>query len=391
MSAGSELKSGRQRVCVVQPWLTSYSLPVFLELARLCEVDLFFSPAPKGSGFGEVTNPAAPKLRYFPVKMVRPWGERIGMWQRGLLGYISREKPDAIILSANPRQLTFWAAAGCGRWLGIRVYAHGHGPYKKKKIGWAYRGLMKTLLRLVTSYICYAPAVRRSFLDFGFDGEKLVVADNSLMNLRPVCPEEKTGAESGILFIGRLREKSHLERLIAAARRLREDDGMRLSESLTLHVIGGGEQEERLREAARDCPWICFHGELYDEEKIRQISLDCFAGCYPGNAGLSLVHMMSLSLPVVTHDDLHAHGPEVSFLRDGASGLLYDHANPGPSLYSALRSLADHPERVAGMRQQAFADYLSLTHPSLAERFCAIVCDGRTQAMPGLSLGKSSS
>jgi glycosyltransferase involved in cell wall biosynthesis len=267
------------------------------------------------------------------------------------------------------RNLSFWGAVLCGAFLGIPVHAHGHGPFKKKRLGVAYRAAMRTLLRLVTFYICYAPAVRQSFIDYGFDDKKLAIAHNSAVNPFPVRPEEKQGHEKGILFIGRLRPGSNLRLLLRVVAKIREN----LSLPLSLHVIGAGEEAARLREEVRDCPWVVLHGEVYDPKKIRDVSLDCFLGCYPGDAGLSVVHMMSLSLPVVTHNDLHAHGPEPSFIRDGVSGLLYDHAEPEESLYQAIRSLVSDPARVAEMRRNAFADYQSLAHPSLAERLWAII------------------
>jgi glycosyltransferase involved in cell wall biosynthesis len=365
----SRTRSGVKRVLVVQPILSNYSLPVFLELAQHCEVDLFFSPAPQELGFGDVTLPDAPNLRYFPVRTLRPWAGRLGTFQCGLLAHILRQRPDALLLSANLRDWSFWGAVLCGRFLGIPVFAHGHGPFKKKRNSLVYRWAMRTLLRLITSYICYAPVVRQSFLDHGFDDSRLTIAHNSVVNPFTVRPEEKTGKEKGILFVGRLRPGSNLQLLVRVLARIREHDAL----PLVLHVIGTGEEAARLQEEVRDRPWVVLHGEMYDAKKIREISLNCFLGCYPGNAGLSVVHMMSLSLPVVTHNDLHAHGPEPSFLRDGVSGLLYDHAEAEHALYQAIRSLASNPARVAEMRQNAFADYQNLTHPSLAERLWAII------------------
>jgi glycosyltransferase involved in cell wall biosynthesis len=364
----SRTRSGK-RVSVVQPMLSNYSLPVFLELAQHCEVDLFFSPTPQELGFGDVALTDAPNLRYFPVRTLRPWGGRLGMFQRGLLAHIIRQRPDALLLSANLRDWSFWGAVLCGAFLGIPVHAHGHGPFKKKRISVVYRWTTRTLLRLITSYICYAPAVRQSFVDHGFDDSKLTIAHNSVINPFPVKPEEKKGSATGILFVGRLRPGSNLQLLVRVVARIRDHDGL----PLILHVVGAGEEAARLKEEARDRPWAVLHGEVYDAKRIREISLDCFLGCYPGNAGLSVVHMMSLSLPVVTHNDLHAHGPEPSFIRDGISGLLYDHSDPERALYQAVQSLASDPAKVARMRQNAFADYQSLSHPSLAERLWAII------------------
>src|SRR5205823_3645769 len=96
-----------------------------------------------------------------------------------------------------------------------------------------------------------------------------------------------------------------------------------------------------------------------------------------------VVHMMSLSLPVITHDDLPSHqGPEPSFIRNGVSGLLYDHNDPEESLYRAIRSLASDPLLLAQMRQFAFEDYQGLVNPPLSERFWSIL-DGRHSAPCG--------
>jgi glycosyltransferase involved in cell wall biosynthesis len=365
----SRTRSRAKRVCVVQPILSNYSLPVFMELSEHCEIDLLYSAAPPQSGFGQVSLPDGPNIRSFPVAAFKPLGNRLGIFHRGLLRHIFRQRPDVLLLSANMRNLSFWGAVLCGRFFGIPVYAHGHGPFRKKGIGVAYRGAMQTLLRLVTSYICYAPAVRQSFIDYGFDDKKLTVAHNSVVNAFPVRPEEKKGNEKGILFIGRLRQGSNLQLLLRVVAKMRENDNL----PIFLHVIGAGEEAAGLREKVRDCPWVELHGEVYDANKIREVSLDCFLGCYPGDAGLSVVHMMSLSLPVVTHNDLHAHGPEPSFIRDGVSGVLYDHADPEQSLYRVLRSLASDQERLARMQRDAFADYQSLSHPSLAARLWAII------------------
>jgi len=377
LRATSRLK----QLCIVQPTLSNYSLPVFLELAQHCEVDLLFSSAPKELGFGEVSLPDTPNVRYFPVRTFGPWSCGLGTFQRGLAAYIFRHRPDTLLLSADMRSMSFWGAVLSGLFLGIPVYAHGHGPFRKKRAGTAYRVAMRALLRLVTSYVCYAPAVRQSFIDYGFDDKKLTVAHNSVVNPFPVRPEEKNGRERGILFVGRLRQGSNLQLLSRVIAKLRRHDGL----DLILHVIGAGEEAARLRDEVRDCPWVVLHGEIYDAQKIREVSLDCFLGCYPGDAGLSVVHLMSLSLPVITHNDMHAHGPEPSFIRDGVSGILYDHADAEPSLYRAVRSLASDPVKVAGMQQNAFADYQSLANPSLAERLWAIIGESEKRTFAGIS------
>jgi glycosyltransferase involved in cell wall biosynthesis len=361
---------------VIQPHLSNVSREMFLKLARYCPLDLVMSPAPAGMGFQVAPLAEGPRIRCFSGSTVMPLGKKFGWIQWSVVSYILRERPDALLLNANPRYLTFWIALLWARALGIPVHAHGHGFYRRASVGAAYRLMMTAMLKLVTSYICYAPMVRQAFLDNGFSGGKLVVAHNSLINRFPVLPREKMGTEPGILFIGRLRRESCLHLLVRVIERIRREDGW----LLRLHVVGDGEEADALRAEAQHYPWVVFHGGLYDAEQIRKVSLECFAGCYPGTAGLSVVHMMSLSLPVITHNNLRAHGPEPSFIRDGVSGWLYDHRDPEQSLYRAVRALASDPVKVAEMQQNAFADYQSLASPSLAERLWEIIAVGENAA-----------
>ncbi len=369
-----------KKICIIQPFLVDYRQQVFLDLAKYCHLDLVISPTPSSSGFGQPVSSENPRVRCFTIPTLKPFGEKIGMIQWGIGKYILRERPDSIIIFANPRYFSFWTTLFLGKLLGIPTYAHGHGLFKKHKIGVLYRLMMNVLLKLVTSYICYAPIVQQSFIDRGFPDQKLSVAHNSLVNRFPVQPEEKIGNERGVLFVGRLREGNNMGLLLRVMERIRQSDGI----PLTLHVIGTGEGAEQLQREMTHRPWIVLHGGTYDQERIRSISLDCFLGCYPGNAGLSVEHMMSLSLPVVTHNDLSSHqGPEPSFIRDGVSGLLYDHNNPEESLYRAIVSLATDHSNLARMRRAAFEDYQCLVNPPLSARFWAILCSSQAGPQPG--------
>ncbi len=373
------------KLCVIQPFVPDYRRDVFLDLAKYCPVDLVISPTPSGSGFGEALFSESSRVRCFMIPTLKPFGEKIGMIQWGVGKYIRRERPDVILIFAHPRYLSFWTTLLWGRLLGIPTFAHGHGPYKKQRIGIFYRLMMIVLLRLVTSYICYAPMVRQSFIDHGFSDRKLTVAHNSLSNCSLVRPQEKTGEERGVLFMGRLRQGSNVGLLVRAMERIRQEDGL----PLKLHVIGTGKEATLLQKETGGHPWIAFHGGIYDQKRIREISLDCFLGCYPGDAGLSVVHMMSLSLPVVLHDDLHTHGPEASFIRNGVSGLLYDRKNPEEYLYQAIRSLASSPARVARMQHAAFEDYQHLVNPPLAARLWSILCGGQADPAESSSVARA--
>jgi glycosyltransferase involved in cell wall biosynthesis len=357
-----------KKLCVIQPILSNYTRQTLLEMAAYCDVDIVFSATPSGKGFGASLESPDSRVRYFVVPTLRPLGNRAGMIQRGLAKHIFKTRPDAIIISADPRYLSFWTTLVVAKLLGIPAHAHGHGIYRKTRISMLYRLMMTALLRLSTTYICYAPIVRDSFVQHGFDAHKLRVAHNSLTNVCTVKPEDKDGDETGVLFVGRLREDSNVEMLFRVVRRL-HDDGVPLS----LHVIGSGERESQLKSEARGSSSVVFHGEIYDPERVREISRHCGLGCYPGNAGLSVIHLMSLSLPVVTHDNMRTQGPEPSFIRDGENGILFDHCNPAESLYQAIKRLALDRRGLAAMQRESYATFEELVNPPLAERLWSIV------------------
>jgi glycosyltransferase involved in cell wall biosynthesis len=370
-----------KRLCVIQPILTSYRLPLFLELSRYCQVDVLFSASNAAKGYGNFVQTNTPAVRYFEIPTLRPFGNQIGMFQRGVVSYLLREEPDAVVIFANPRYLSFWTTLIVARLFGISIYAHGHGVYKRVRTGMLYRLMIKQMLQLVTGYIAYAPSVRESFVAHGFSGRKVRVAHNSVTVSSTALPQEKTGRELGILFIGRLRRDCNLSLLFRTVRRLRDEDGL----ALDVHVVGSGECASELRGEWGEIPSIHWYGELYDEEEIRRISLDCFLGCHPGSAGLSVVHMMALSLPVVTHNNVSQHGPEVTFIQNGIQGRFYDYAEPEESLYRELKALAKQPAIVTKMQHAAFYRYKKIVDPSLAERLWAIVGEGKTASSKNLS------
>jgi glycosyltransferase involved in cell wall biosynthesis len=358
-----------KHICIIDPVLTRYNMPVFAELSSYCNVDWIFSPAIAKSGFGDFPRTKTPSLRYIEIPTLRPFGDKIGMFQLGILKHILRERPAAVRIFANPRYLSFWMTLVVAKFCGVPCHAHGVGLFKKGRIGFLRRFMMNLMLRLVTSYIAYAPLVRDSFAVNGFSLDKVSLAHNSLLNPFPIPPEEKTGHERDVLFIGRLRPRSGLKLLLKVLRSLHQDGGF----PLNLHVVGMGEEAEMLRREAAGCSWVTWHGDVNDE-RVAAISRSCLLGCYPGNAGLSVVHMMSLSLPVVIHDDLASHeGPEPSYVRDGISGILYDHKDPEASLSQVLRLVAQDPSRVVGMQRAAFEAYQALVNPSYAERLWSIL------------------
>ncbi len=361
-------------VYIIQPILTDYRIQVYRELSHLCHLTIIYSPTPNNSqGFGDLSQIANNKtIRWIQIPTLCPFGEKLGMYQCGIINSLRKNRPDKVILFSNLRYFSFWTTLIWCRLNKIPIFLHGHGVYKKKQLGLLWKIIYKIIFKLSSGYICYTPLVADSLLNLGLPKQKIVVAENSLDNPFPVLPAEKKGDENGILFIGRLRFGCGMDNLIKATARMRQQG----YPDIVLHIIGGGEKLTEFQKYYGRETWIIFYGECYDAKRIAEISRQCRVGCYPGNAGLSVVHMFSLSLPPITHNDMKNHqGPEPSYIVSGENGLLFEQENPEQGIMDALKEIFDNPQKLKHLQTNAYKTYEMLTQPSLAMRMFNIIND----------------
>ena len=223
---------------------------------------------------------------------------------------------------------------------------------------------------MTDKYICYNDLVKDSLITLGIGPRSLIVAENSINNSHCVGPKDKNGNETGILFIGRLRENNGLRIL---ARCIKQINSKRTN-PIVLHVIGGGLESDEIKELDLHESCLKVYGEIHDQARITEISLHCFAGCYPGNAGLSILHFMSLSLVPITHNKFHIHqGPEAYYIKDGVNGLLFEYNDPDQSLYKTIIRLTSDPGLIERLQIKAFETYEQLVNPPLSQRFLSIL------------------
>jgi len=358
------------RLVIVQPVITNYRLPVYLELSQYVKLYIIHSShAFANVGLGDIDFKQYPQINFIEVP-AHKISERYSLrHQSGILRQLWKLKPDAVITFADMRYVSFWTILVVGKILGISVYSHGHGLYKKLELKGYKRLLYKSLywliLKLSKTYLCYTQSVLDSFLAFGFSPDKLKVIENSIINEYPVTSDEKTGDEHGILFIGRLREGSGIEKLLKVASQLYAE-----GTDISVHLIGDGTNSSIL-ERYQGAGWLHYHGMIYDQRQIAEISRQCSIGCYPGNAGLSIVHYMSLSLIPITHNYMSQHqGPEPSYIVNGENGILLDRSSFQNELHNTIKTFFDDRNKLINMSISAHKTYLSLVEHSAAKRIC---------------------
>lgn len=350
------------RLLFIQPILTSYRRGLLVEFMR--QYELKVAAGVQGYATQGFCMPDVGEIDLVRTHITKIFGGRF-FYQHGLLRQIWEFRPSKVVMFGNPRYFSCWLVLLLCRALGIDCYLHGQGLYGYEKPSIVQRILYCGLVAMSSRYLCYAEISRKSLEKIGANHNKLAVVDNSMDIASVVRPDEKRGLESGIMFVGRLRVGCELDRLIAAVHQLREG-----GDKVFLHVVGAGELENYYLGAYSDRTWIKWYGAVYDEEQVASISRGCRVGCYPGDAGLSIVHFFALSLPPVVHSTITSHmGPEPSYVVDKENGFHFpkDQAN---GLFVVLSEIWRMPRsEIARVSEGSYAKYASLSVPSFGARF----------------------
>lgn len=360
MKAAESLE--KTELIIAQPLLAPYRLPVFRKLAQAYKTKIICSPTNDKDGFG-CAEANGLQVEYHPVLNLGPHLH----YQKGLVSALLRYRPMHFLVAANPRNLAVWLSLVICRLLGVRSYAHGHGAYNKENPGIFTRLMYCAMARLATVYICYTHASRQSMLGMGCNPARIRVAENSVSNEFSMPFQDKDFSGDGLLFVGRLRRGCQLELLLQCMPHLTASHP-----GVVLHVVGDGELSGYYQKLAATLPNVVFHGRLYDDKSIANIAAQCVLGLYPGDAGLSVVHYMSLSLPPVVHNNLRAHGPEPSYIENGSNGFTFNHGD-GEDLCRVLLHVLSDKETLKKAAQQAWLTYEALVDPDLADRLLAIM------------------
>lgn len=337
----------------VQPVLASYRVPFFEGLVSDLRVSSLVVFSDMDSGFGSYSPSGC-------VVEVAGWYSVKGVFfPRSLLKYLKLLRSSShVIHFADFKYATLWLGLIYSRIMGVRFFLHGQGGYK------GHQGIAKRIIYFFTvlmsdGYICYTEYSRNNLLRLlpGFLHRKVSVASNTLY--LDGCSVYDSSSRD-IFYVGRLREGCGVDIVLQAAESL----------GLVVHVIGDGDARESLE---HEYTTAIFHGAVFDEVAQREIASKCMAGVYGGDAGLSVVHYMSLGLPVLVHSSVRCHmGPEPSYVVDGYNGLFFERGSVG-SLVEALATLKDNSalrDKLSTGSQKTFA---ALSEPSMHKKFIGIM------------------
>lgn len=353
------------KLLYVQPVLTGYRLPVIDALRAAFELKIAADPADHRLGHPEVD---VPELD--PTSTVKIFGGKL-LFQHRLFTQIARFRPDAVLIFGNVRYLSLWSTLILCRVLRIRCWVHGQGLYRYPRVSLFRAFIYRCAVALSTGYICYTELSRKTLLRIKCPTKKLYVALNSLSLPFLVQPGEKSFSEEGILFVGRLRAGVELELLLDAVKQLRSE-GL----DIVVHVIGDGPARVNLQKIYNG-PGVKWYGAMHDSEAITAVSRRCRVGCYPGAAGLSVVHFFSLSLPPIVDSYMPRHmGPEPSYVEDGINGFTFSSSMQNDLAVVLRQVWSLDCEQMRRVSESAYRHYLDLNRPSLGHRLVELLRSG---------------
>lgn len=295
-------------VVIVQPYLMHYRVPVYEALAGHMKTVVACSR----------NDDAGNKDRAFTCVVVAT--KKIGpfYWQPGLMDLCKKNGATAVWLAADMHYLSSLALSLWCRLRGVKVILHGQGFFRNQSVSWFKKLTTSAWIGISSKYVAYTDLSARTLVENSIGKKKLTVISNRLeipaTDIASFsCPQES----KGVLFVGRFRYRSGIPLLIEAMKRVNANR----SEPLQLHLVGNGDDDQTVKEAAAQHEWLIWYGKVIDPEKLKVIAHQCSIGVYPGAAGLSILSYMGWGLPAVVGSDIRRHmGPEPSYVSDKFNG-----------------------------------------------------------------------
>jgi glycosyltransferase involved in cell wall biosynthesis len=170
-----------------------------------------------------------------------------------------------------------------------------------------------------------------------------------------------------LAFIGRIRHRCGLEIIFDAVQPL-----IKFFPDISVEIIGDGDPDY-IEELKKKYKFVNFHGVIYDEKGIAEKLGNCAAGIYGGDAGLSIVHYMSLGLPVILHKEIELHmGPEPYYIKENVNGLLFKR-NSVKELTDCIKKILSNHHLRNNLALGALQTFMEMKTPSMAEKFIYLV------------------
>jgi glycosyltransferase involved in cell wall biosynthesis len=330
------------RLAVQQRVLPNYRAPFFDLLASACDGGMsLFTGLPRKRE--EITT--AKKLQVANYRLGKNVhvlnGPLYLCYQRGLLDWLKKWNPEALIVEANPRYI---ATPSAVKWMHQQ---------NRPVIGWGLgsppgreflKRRMSSFLSQFDALIAYSQRGAYEYAGRGFPAEKIFVAHNSVSAPQsfPLPSKPLTfNLKPNILFVGRLQARKRVEDLLLACAQVEPNP--------RLVVVGDGPERERYESLAREIyPGTEFVGARHGAE-LAPFFREADLFVLPGTGGLAIQEAMSYGLPVIVAE---GDGTQADLVRKENGWQI-----PPGSVHDLIQTMKDALSDVTRLRRMGEESY----------------------------------
>jgi glycosyltransferase involved in cell wall biosynthesis len=317
------------------------------------------------------------------VTLVPFWGSEKGLvWQRLPVRRLWRDF-DTYVFYGNPRVLSNVVWATAFRLLGRRVVIQGQGHSagssaltERLRLAW---------WRLFDTILVYTDREARTLAQGGFADRRVVGLNNGLdqqeiERAKAQWSAERLAnwqAEQGLdgrpvlLSVSRLVPEKRFEFVLDAL-----PDLVSAFPDLVWCVVGDGSARAGLECRGRQLglgEHIRWLGAVYDEQALAPWFLTSWVLVHPTGIGLTLLHAFGYGLPVVVHDNVEHHWPEIAAFEAGVNGLTFAEGDPRAFCAAVSRLLRKRDLRERLGRHALEVARTRYNTDVMAERFLSIL------------------
>lgn len=353
---GMPMRGDKVRVLIIQPVVPKYRIGIFRRLSRVEGLDIKVLASRGPLTADSIKEADFSEFSYGECRTASFAGGRVLVQYKFTPGAWLRES-DVLVVSGNLRYLNLLPLILFARVRRIGVVWWGH--------GWSVgsRGrraaIRRKLMNLANAILVYTDKEAQELIDEGGLADRIFATNNTIDDSEVraairgwsasdlVDFRTRYGLQDRevILFCGRLKARAELPVLLSAMQNV-----LRTQPEAMLVVIGDGPERLGLERLAKELGIdhaILWAGAVYEESVLAGWFQSASVFAFPGSIGLSLIHALSYSLPVVAHDDAVSHAPEFAALVQGVNGLTFKRGNHESLAESITKILADTHRRDA--------------------------------------------
>lgn len=203
--------------------------------------------------------------------------------------------------------------------------------FKKKNILWTHgitdqmsslsKSIRLFLMKRADAIIVYEVSGKDTLIELGISKNKIFFVKNSIDIKQILNFLDTSEYKFRITFIGRVIKEKNLSLLCDSYINILN----KIKKSITLTIIGDGEELEKLKKNYNSSNRIEFIGKLNDEKKIAYYLNQTIFTVSPDYIGLAIIHSFCYSVPILVNKNPKVkHSPEIDLFHEYHNGWYFE-------------------------------------------------------------------